>query len=236
MSPTQMLAEYWPSLVSGFWITIVLSVTTVAISTPLALGVALLRESRIAWLTWPSAIFVNVFRMLPALLVLFFSFYAVPQLGIRLTPLAAAIIGLTLMGTAYMSEDIRAGISAVDQGQYRSARALGFAAPHTLRRIIFPQALPLIIPPYVTRCIIMVKATSIASFVAVGDLTGEAVRATSITYQPFLFIGIAGVLYLALSGSLALFQIWLEGRFRIGRQAGKAATPAISRFAAGTAP
>ncbi len=218
MSPTALLAQYWPNILNGFWITILLSVLTIALSTPLALAIALARESRISWLAWPCAIFVNIFRMLPALLVLFFSFYALPQLGFRLTPLVAATIGLTLMGTAYMSEDIRAGLAAVDAGQYRAARALSFTTAHTIRRIIMPQALPLIIPPYITRCIIMVKATSISSLVAVGDLTGEAVRATSITYQPFLFILLAGALYLVLSGSLALLQLWLEARFRIGRR------------------
>jgi His/Glu/Gln/Arg/opine family amino acid ABC transporter permease subunit len=236
MALTAMLAQYWPALLGGFWTTIVLSVTTIALSTPLALGIALARELRNPWLAWPSALYVNIFRMLPALLVLFFSFYAVPQLGLRLTPLAAATLGLTLMGVAYMSEDIRAGLSAVDPGQYRAARALGFTTAHTLRRIIIPQALPLIIPPYITRCIIMVKATSIASFVAVGDLTGEAVRATSITYQPFLFIVMAGVLYLVLSGSLALLQVWLEARFRIGRRAaGAAAATAEPRVVIGAA-
>jgi His/Glu/Gln/Arg/opine family amino acid ABC transporter permease subunit len=213
-----LLAEYGPALGRGLLNTIYLSAVTLAIATPLGAVIALLRETRINWIAIPAAVYVNTFRLLPALLVLFFTFYALPQFGLRLAPMTAAIIGLSVVGAAYMSEDIRGGLAAVDQGQYRAAKALGLSYPHTIRRIIIPQAIPLIIPPYVTRAIIMVKATSLASFVAVGDLTGEAVRATSITYEPFMFFILAGVLYLLLSGVLALFQMWAEERTALARR------------------
>lgn len=213
-----LLAEYGPALGQGLLNTVFLSAMTLAIATPLGAAIALIRETRVPWIAIPAAIYVNIFRLLPALLVLFFAFYALPQFGLRLAPMTAAIIGLSVVGAAYMSEDIRGGLAAVDQGQYRAARALGLSYPHTIRRIIIPQAIPLIIPPYMTRAIIMVKATSLASFVAVGDLTGEAVRATSITYEPFMFFILAGVLYLFLSGALALFQMWAEERVARARR------------------
>ena len=93
---------------------------------------------------------------------------------------------------------------------------MGLSHLHTLRRIIIPQAVPLAIPPYITRAIIMVKGTSLASMIAVGDLTAQASRATSITYQPFFFIVLAGLGYLAISALLALFQSWAE--FSIARR------------------
>jgi len=213
-----LLAEYGPALGQGLLNTIFLSVVTLAIATPIGAAIALIRETRIPWIAIPAAIYVNIFRLLPALLVLFFSFYALPQFGLRLSPMTAAILGLSIVGAAYMSEDIRGGLAAVDQGQYRAAKALGLSYPHIIRRIIIPQAIPLIIPPYVTRAIIMVKATSLASLVAVGDLTGEAVRATSITYEPFMFLIMAGALYLLLSGALALFQMWAEERMARARR------------------
>ena len=214
MADLDLLLDYLPALWSGFLVTVQISLATLVMATPLALLIAILRETGIAALARPLAVLVNVVRLLPAVIVLYFVFYGGPQLGLRLSPVTAAVFGLTLMGAAYMSEDIRGGLSAVDRGQFRAARALGLSYGHTLRRIIIPQAIPLVIPPYMTRAIIMVKGSSLASMVAVGDLTAEATRASSITYEPFLFITVAGALYLLLSGVLVLFQAWAERAVR----------------------
>ena len=227
MDPS-LLADYGPSLLAGFETTVALSAAVLAISTPLALALALMRESRIAALALPAAVYVNVFRLLPALLVLFFAFYALPQLGLRLSPLAAAVVGLSGVGTAYLSEDLRGRIAAVAPGQYRAAKALGLSYGHTIRRIILPQALPIAIGPYVTRAILIVKSTAMASLVAVSDLTGAAVRATSITYEPFTFMIAAGVLYLVLGGLLALLQAWAEGKLRRLRPSAPAAVEGVT--------
>lgn len=204
------LVEYSPDLLKGLWTTLLLSIVTLVIATPLGILIALVRENGSRWIGLPLAVIVSVVRLLPALLVLFFIFYAMPQLGVRLAPMTAAIIGLSITGAAYMSEDFRGCIASIDPGQYRAAKALGLSPLHTLRRIIIPQAVPLAIPPYITRAIIMVKGTSLASMVAVGDLTAAASRETSITYEPFFFIVIAGLGYLIISGLLALFQMWAE--------------------------
>jgi His/Glu/Gln/Arg/opine family amino acid ABC transporter permease subunit len=216
MSYCDLLLQYYPALLQGLWTTLLLSFVTLVLATPAALVIAVLRVTGSRYIAVPLAILVNIVRLLPALVVLFFVFYAMPQLGHRLSPLAAAFIGLSVMGAAYMSEDFRGSLSAIDPGQYRAAKALGLSHLHTLRRIIIPQAVPLAIPPYITRAIIMVKGTSLASMIAVGDLTAQASRATSITYQPFFFIVLAGLGYLALSALLALFQSWAE--FSIARR------------------
>lgn len=208
------LMEYWPSILDGLLTTIQISVITLVVATPLALLVAGLRESRIPGVNLVLILVVNAIRLLPAVIVLFFVFYGGPQLGLRLSPITAAIVGLTLMGAAYMSEDIRGGLSSVDRGQYQAARALGLSPMRTFFRIIVPQALPLIVPPYMTRAVIMVKGSSLASMVAVSDLTAAAARASSITYDPFTFIFVAGALYLGLSGILILFQAWAERYLR----------------------
>jgi His/Glu/Gln/Arg/opine family amino acid ABC transporter permease subunit len=213
-----LLAQYWGDLVGGFVTTIMLSAIILAIATPVGAALALMRESRIGWLSTISAVYVNTFRLLPALIVLFFTFYALPQFGVRFSPLGAACLGLSLVGSAYLSEDVRGGIAAIDAGQYRAANALGLSWPRTMWRIVIPQAIPIIIPPYITRAIIIVKSTSLASIVAVGELTGQAVRAASITYDPFPFLLTAGALYLALSGVLAVFQAWAEHRVSHSRR------------------
>lgn len=208
------LVQYWPSILDGLIVTIQISLATLVLATPLAVLIAGLREARIPVVNLVLIIVVNTIRLLPAVIVLFFVFYGGPQLGLRLSAMTAAIIGLTLMGAAYMSEDIRGGLSSVDRGQYQAARALGLSPVRTFYRIILPQALPLIVPPYMTRAVIMVKGSSLASMIAVSDLTAAAARASSITYDPFTFIFIAGALYLGLSGILILFQAWAERHLR----------------------
>lgn len=208
------LLEYGPSMLQGLLVTLQISAATLLLATPLALLIAALREARIPGLNAVLIVVVNLIRLLPAVIVLYLVFYGGPQLGARLAPMTAAILGLTLMGAAYMSEDIRGGLSAIDPGQYQAARALGMPPGRVFRRIILPQALPLILPPYMTRAIIMVKGSSLASMIAVGDLTAAATRASSVTYDPFTFIVTAGALYLLISGALVLFQAWAEAHLR----------------------
>ena len=215
MPSWSIVEPYWPNLLSGFWITIQLSLWTLILATPIALFIALVRETGPRWAGVPLAVLVNMIRLLPALIVLYFVFYGLPQLGVRLKPMVAATIGLVTMGAVYMSEDMRGGIAAVPKGQISAAAALGLPHWHTIRRVLLPQALPLIIPPYMTRAIIMVKGTSLASMVSVADLTAEATRASSVTYQPYIFLLIAGGFYLALNAVLALLQAMAERHVRL---------------------
>jgi polar amino acid transport system permease protein/cystine transport system permease protein len=211
-----MVAANWPRLWNGFLLTIVLSVVVLAVSTPIALLLALARGARTRWLSWPSAMYVNLLRALPALVILYFTFYALPQLNLPMPPFWAAVLGLTLASAAYLAEDIRAGLVAVGTGQWQAADALGLSPARTVLRIILPQAISVILPPYVTRAIIIVKGTSLASIVAVSELTGEAFALTSITYRPFDFLLVAAALYLVLTGLLAALQAaaetWLARR------------------------
>lgn len=224
-----LLSEYWPAIWNGFLTTLVLSAAVLGISTPLALLVALARGSHLRVLAWASAIYVNVFRAIPALTILFFSFYALPQIGMSLSPLTAAVLGLTLASTAYLTEDIRGGFAAVDPGQHHAANALGLPYWHAVRRIYLPQAIPIFIPPYITRAIIIVKGTALASLVAVGELTAETVRAISITYRPYEFLAVAALLYLAINVLLALLQALVEHRLarKYGRRRVDATRAAI---------
>jgi len=214
MSKLDTLLTYAPDLWQGFLLTIWLTILTLVISLPFALAVALVRDAKIPVAKTVLAVFVNIFRMLPALLVLFFIFYGAPSLGIRLSPVTAAVIGMTVMAVAYMSEDIRGALQSVDQRQYAACKALGLSYAHTIRRIILPQAIPVLIPPLMTRAIIVMKGTSIASFVSVAELTAQASRATSISFEPFIFLGLAGVGYLLIAGLLAILQFAAERHVR----------------------
>ena len=213
-----LLAKHLPELLAGFQLTVLLAVGILAISTPAALLLALARESNSPTLSWLSAGYVNSFRALPVLIVLYFTFYGLPQFGLSLSPVTAAMLGISIASTAYLSEDIRAGLRGIDPGQLQAARALGLPYWRTVRRVILPQAIRIMIAPYITRAIIIVKATSIAGIVAVSELTGQAYGLISITYRALEFLAVAGLLYLALNALLALLQAYAERRFaRIAR-------------------
>jgi His/Glu/Gln/Arg/opine family amino acid ABC transporter permease subunit len=202
----ELIAEYWPQIWSGFQTTIVLSIIVIGLSTPLAFLLAVVRHTRVPVIAPIASVYVHLFRALPALVVLFFAFYALPRLGLRLQPLPAAIIGMVLTSTAYMSEDFRAGLAAIAREQWQAADALGLSRSHTVRRIILPQAIPIMIPPFMTNTIITVKATSIASLVGVNELTGASMAAMSLTYSALDFLLLAAILYLAISAVLAVLQ------------------------------
>jgi His/Glu/Gln/Arg/opine family amino acid ABC transporter permease subunit len=209
-----LILEYWRQLLAGLSFTVTLSVCVLVLSTVIGLIIALARESNSLILRVPATWYVNTFRMLPLLVVLYFSFYALPEVAFALSPLQAAILGLTLASGAYLSEDIRGGLRGVDAGQWQAARALGLPYLHILRRIVVPQALRIMIGPYISRAIIIVKGTSAAGIVAVSELTGVTYGLISRTYHAFEFLTVAAVGYLALNGLLAGLQAWIEHRLR----------------------
>ena len=209
-----LILEYWRQLLAGLSLTVTLSVCVLVLSTVIGLIIALARESNSLILRVPATWYVNTFRMLPLLVVLYFSFYALPEVAFALSPLQAAILGLTLASGAYLSEDIRGGLRGVDAGQWQAARALGLPYWHILRRIVVPQALRIMIGPYISRAIIIVKGTSAAGIVAVSELTGVTYGLISRTYHAFEFLTVAAVGYLALNGLLAGLQAWVEHRLR----------------------
>jgi His/Glu/Gln/Arg/opine family amino acid ABC transporter permease subunit len=208
-----IFAENAGQIWQGFLVTIGLSAFVLLIGTPLAVLVALARQGRSRFLSIAAAAYVNTFRATPALVVLYFSFYAFPQFGVRLSPVEAALAGLTTIGTAYLSEDIRGSLRAVDPSQWRAAEALGLPYWRIVRRIILPQVIPIVVAPYITRAMLIVKSTSIAGIVAVSDLTGVTSGLVSLTYRAIEFLSVSAILYLLINTGLSLLQVWAERRF-----------------------
>ena len=202
-------------LIQGLWMTVKLSIVILIIGTPLALVVALARISNVKLLCNLASVYSRTIRAIPALVILYFGFYALPAFGLRLRALHAAILGLVIAAVAYISEDLRAGLLAVPSGQFLAAKSLGMSYGHMIRKIILPQVIPVALPSYMTRAILIVKGTSLASIVGVSELTGEAAAQVSLTYRALEFLSVAAVLYLLLTGILALLQIYLERRFSV---------------------
>jgi polar amino acid transport system permease protein len=201
---------YFPILLQGAVITLEISLLTLVISTVTGIFMALMRLSERRSLRWFSSFYVWVMRGTPLLLILFFIYYAFPSWGIRLPAFVAAVLGMSLNSTAYKCEIFRSGIQAIDKGQVEAAMAVGMSYAKTFRRIILPQAVKIVIPAYISNSIMLLKNSALVSAITVPDLMLNSEQIYSATYRPVEILGTAGVLYLAMTSLLMLFQVWAE--------------------------
>lgn len=211
------LREYAPAIANGLLLTLALAALVLVVAMPAAFLVALCRQQRVPVLAPLLRAYVEVFRAVPALVVLYFTFYGLPRFGLALQPFPAAALGMALTSIAYVSEDFRASLSSIPLAQWEAAHALGLSRRRILRRIILPQALPILLPPLMANALVTIKATATASLVGVPELTGVSVSAMSLTFSATDFLVTAAVLYLAISGVVAGAQAvaerWLRRRF-----------------------
>jgi len=208
--------EYLPDLLRGAWISVELTLSVMALSLVFGLIVALARMTRVRPVRVAATVYVEVIRGTPALLQLFYIYFVLPAFGIRLPPFEAGMIGLTINYAAYLSEVYRAGIEAVAKGQLEAAQALGMSRTLTMRLVILPQAIRIVVPPLGNYFISLFKDTALASIITVKELlfTGQIIAATN--FQYFTIFTIIGVIYLALSYPGSLAVQYLERRMKIG--------------------
>ena len=207
-----VVIKYGPALLRGLSVTVFLTLVVIAAALVLAIPVALVRMSPNVLLRGIVSVYVEVIRGTPLLLQLVYIYYVLPSFGINLDPLLAAIVGLTLNYTAYMSEVYRGGILAVPKSQWEAAATVGMTKARAFHRIVLPQALRIVTPALGNYFISLFKDTALASVVTVQELTftGQIISARS--YQYFTIYTVTGILYLAVGYPAALFVRWLEKR------------------------
>ncbi len=201
----------------GAAIAVEIAVVSFAVALLLGLVLALMRESRHAWMRYPADVYVWLMRGTPLLLQLIFLYTVLPEVGLPLGSVTTAIIGFALNEAAFCGEIIRGGIRSVNRTQVIAAQSLGMSPLLTLRRIVLPQALRAIVPALGNDAISLLKATSLASAIAVNELT---LRAQTISAQNFKFFqvyGAAAVIYLAMVSVLTLLQGRLERKYSAER-------------------
>ncbi|MEJ8309390.1 ABC transporter permease subunit [Agrobacterium larrymoorei] len=162
-------------------------------------------------------IYVDVFRSIPLLVLLIVIYYALPFVGIRLSPFLSAVAALSLVSAAYTAEIFRAGIDAIPAGQFEASAALGLSNRHTMADIILPQAIRIVIPPLTNNSINVLKDTALASVVAMPDLLKQATQAQALSANPTPLIG-AAVIYVLLLWPMVAVVSRLEMRFGAGRR------------------
>lgn len=161
------------------------------------------------------SVYVEIFRGTPLLVQLFFVYYGLPSLGIKLAPITAAIITMGLNSGAYLSENVRASILSVDKGQYEAAHMLGYSPLQTNIHIVLPQAMRIAIPSFMNGFSSLVKETSMASVLPVIELTKLGNQVYAKTYHPFEIYILLGVMYFVLTYFLTFLAKWLEKRAAI---------------------
>lgn len=201
---------YLPALLQATVMTIVLTLVSQTIGTTIGFFLALGRMSRQPWLKWAVWTYVWIFRGTPMLLQLFFVYYAAPMFGVVLEAFPAAIIAMSASSAAYNCEIIRSGLQAVHKGQIEAAQAVGMTYPKIVRKIVLPQAVRIVIPPYMSNFISHTKNSSLASVITVQELMLTAQMIYSSTYRAIEILSAAGVIYLCLTSCLTGLQLWLE--------------------------
>ncbi|MBS8272337.1 amino acid ABC transporter permease [Thalassospira tepidiphila] len=211
-----VLMQSLPQLMNGLLVTIGIGATSIIAGLIGGLFLAVLRLYAGPVVTALVRGYIDVFRSIPLLVLLIIVYYALPFVGIRLSPFFSAVTALTLVSAAYTAEIFRAGIEAIPKGQFEASAALGLSNRYIMTDVILPQAIRIVIPPLTNNCINVLKDTALASVVAMPDLLKQATQAQALAANPTPLIG-AAVIYLILLLPMVRYVAHLEKRFSRGR-------------------
>lgn len=206
-----------PQLLFGLLVTLQIGVTSILAGLVGGLALALLRLYGARPVRVATRVYIDIFRSIPLLVLLIVVYYALPFVGIRLSPFVSAVTALSLVSAAYTAEIFRAGIEAIPHGQFEAAQALGLSPRHMMVDVILPQAIRIVIPPLTNNCINVMKDTALASVVAMPDLLKQATQAQALSANPTPLIG-AAIIYVALLWPMVAAVGRLEQRFAKGRR------------------
>jgi His/Glu/Gln/Arg/opine family amino acid ABC transporter permease subunit len=214
-----VLTGHSDEFASGLWVTTRLVVGGFVIALVLGTVVAALRVAPSRWLRRLGALYVEIFRNLPLLVLLFISFAGLRRAGIGIGPWTAGIASLGIYTSAYVAEALRSGVFAVSRGQREAALSLGFTQVQTLREIVLPQAFRTVIPPLGSITIAMIKNSAIigASLLALPDLLKQARIVNSNTFQTTESFFWAAVGYMLLTLAVTVAFRTFETRFAVRR-------------------
>ena len=196
--------EFVPILLQGVSLTIVVTLGSLILSTILGLLWALMRVSAMRALAGLSAGLINLIRGIPIIVLLFYLYFVMPDFGIALTALQAAILGLGIAYSAYQAENFRAGIEAIDRGQIEAAQTIGMGWWLTMRRVVLPQAVRIVLPPYGNIMIMLLKDSSQASTITVAELALQGKLIASSTFKNTSVFTLVALMYLTMSIPLIL--------------------------------
>ena len=213
----EVMRRTFPLLMKGLWITLQLGAASIVAGLALGLGLAMARLYAPAPARFLTRVYIDIFRSIPLLVLLIIVYYALPFVGLRLSPFASAMTALTLVSGAYTAEIFRAGIEAIPKGHFEASAALGLSGRQTMSDVVLPQAVRIVIPPLTNNSINVVKDTALASVVAMPDLLKQATQAQALSANPTPLI-VAAAIYVAFLWPLVALVSRMERRFAARRR------------------
>ena len=207
-----LIGTYLPFLLKGVLVTIKVTALSAVLAFVMSFVGGLGRLARQRLLRWIAGAYIELFRGTSLLVQLFWVYYVFPMFGVSVGPFVAGVAVLGLNLGAYGSEVVRGGIQAVPAGQRDAAVALDFSPAQRFWRIIMPQAVPLMLPPFGNLLIVLLKASSLVSLVTLADLTFAADNLRSTYGHTVLIYGIVLVLYSIMSAILTAGMRLIEAR------------------------
>jgi His/Glu/Gln/Arg/opine family amino acid ABC transporter permease subunit len=214
-----VLTDNFDAFASGFWVTVKIVAISFVIAMAVGTLIAAFRVAPTPWLQRVGALYVEFFRNIPLLVLLFISFPGLRRSGVEISAFTAGVASLGLYTAAYVAESLRSGVFSVSQGQIEASLSLGFTYPQTLRRIVLPQAFRTVISPLGSLIIAMIKNSAIlgGSILALDDLlkTGRIIQSRTFETIPSFVWAAAG--YLILTGLATVAIRRLETRYAVRR-------------------
>jgi len=204
------------ALLRGVELTVLLAITTMAISIPGGIVLALMRLSNVRVLSAASAAFVELFRNLPLILVVYSAYYIMPvATGFNLSPVATGIVALSLNVSAYNGETFRAGIASIRKGQSEAAYALGMGRWQTMKEIVLPQAVRRVLPVLASTWVSLFKDTSLVSVISVDELAYTSMRIRAQTFRVLEMLTAMAAIYWLLGYPQAKLVDWINRRYGV---------------------
>ncbi len=208
--------ESLPFLLEGLWVTVLIVVACMGISLILGLVLALARISSNRWLRLISAAYIDFFRGVPLLVLVFWAFFTVPiATGTPLPAIPTGIIAMSINLTAFVAEIYRAGIQSVTLGQRHAALSLGMTTRQAFQRVILPQAVRHVVPPVASAWVSLFKDTALLSVIIVPELMYQARILAVKTYRPLEIYTVIALVYFVITWPQARFADWIYERMRV---------------------
>jgi His/Glu/Gln/Arg/opine family amino acid ABC transporter permease subunit len=211
-----IVRDHWHALVLGAWLDVWVTAISFALACVLGIALALFRLSGLRLLRWPAFAYVQLMRGIPLLVMLYWVYFGIAiVIGVAFTSVQAAIIALTLTGSAYTAEIFRAGIQSLEHGQVEAATALGFARRDTFRFVVFPQAIRIAVPPLGNTFIGLLKGSTLISTIGVVDMVFVAQQINLDYFTPFEPFTAVAVILIVLVAVFSVLVAGLERALRL---------------------
>jgi His/Glu/Gln/Arg/opine family amino acid ABC transporter permease subunit len=203
-------------LAEGVGVTVLLTVLTMAVAVPGGILLALMRLSHSRFLSGISACFVEFFRNLPLILLVYWAFYVMPVfLNIQFSAFTTGLVALCLNVSAYNAETFRAGINSIRKGQFEAGKAMGMSRWQAMRQIVIPQAWRRVLPVLASTWVSLFKDTSLVSVIAVGELAHVAMQIRSQSFRVLEMLTAMAAIYWLLGYPQAKLVDWIQKKFEV---------------------